>query len=177
MSSSKQPAFITVAMAEILLVQNQLKEAAGMIKELEQRFPDDQRVQRLKQRLQQRERSGDLVQTSEVQTGKDSVVLKLDSSLLNIRWELTPESLALAKKQVRYSGKNILRLFTASPGPRGVRTAVQDFVLNYDCASMTVSGIPAMAVFAAAVGFLGHSGLFVPVGQAAPVSSFKESDQ
>ncbi|MBN2802157.1 MAG: tetratricopeptide repeat protein [Deltaproteobacteria bacterium] len=172
MNTENESTFVTVAMAEILLTQNQLDKAEEMINTLYKISPDDERVILLKERLALKKSSDNEVFNKNTPLEKDSVALSLNSDSLLVDFELTDEGLAIAKRAVRYSGRAILRLFTAAPGPRGVRTSIRDFELTETCASFKVAGIPQKGVFAASVGFLGHSGLFVPMARALPVSNF-----
>ncbi len=174
MNKNSEGTFITVAMAEILLSQNQMSKAAKMIKLLHKRNPFDARVEALKERLAKKKDTDEQIQKQVGATGKDRLELHLFPDNITVLFELTNNSLDIAKREVRYSGKAILRLFTAAPGPRGVRTTLKDFELEYNCASFKIAGLPKYAVYACSAGFLGHSGLYIPMIRAVPVSSFKK---
>jgi hypothetical protein len=161
--------YTTAAMAEILLSQDMLRDAEAVIATLEKEHPGDQRVQLLRQRLNDRQGGGEPVQRPEEPMGTDRLTMALDRTQLQVSWELSDDGLALARRQVRYSGQTILRLFIAQPGPRGVRTLTRDFDLAHHCGSCTFSGMPALAAFTAAIGFLGRNGHFVPMARAVPV--------
>jgi hypothetical protein len=85
---------------------------------------------------------------------------------------MTEQGLDIAKKRVRYSGSTIVRLFTAASGPRGVRTSLKDYTIDYSTGSMTITGISKRASYTAAVGFLGRNGAFVPMARALPIWNF-----
>jgi hypothetical protein len=157
-------------MAEILLLQDQLDEAQTVIETLEQRSPQDPRVVALRARLDRRRGIGDPVQSAVAPTGVDQISLAPVDGVLRIDWELTPDGLDLARRRVRYSGRTVIRLFTAAPGPRGVRTTVRDIEAQIPTGAMNLAGTPGWAVHTAAVGFLGHNGEFVPMARALPLS-------
>lgn len=163
--------FETVAMAQILLDQNLLEEAAEMIARLASVGSEDPRTGILLARL--REMSGTLVEQrrAEARRGIDFVELRRDEVDLEATWELTDEGLAIARRRVRFSGTPILRLFTAAAGPRGVRKTYNDLELEELMASRPLPGLPRPAVHVAAVGFLGRNGAFVPLASCAPVST------
>lgn len=165
--------FTTVAMAEILLVQDLIQEASTVIDGLEKKHPNDPRVAALRMRMRERMGKGEAIQTPVEPRGLDRLVLNLVDQGIVMEWELTDDSLALAKRKVRYSGVSIVRLFTAAVGPRGVRTTSRDFEVISSVAQLMVSGIPFPAVHTAAIGFLGHSGLFVPMARSPLVVSGK----
>lgn len=162
--------FTTVAMAEILMIQDLIKEASEVIERLELLHPDDERVKALRQRMSQKMGLGLKSQTPVPPQNSDRIALQFNDDLLQIEWELTPEGLDLAKRTVRYSGHSIVRLFSAAPGPRGVRTSVRDLFLELEVGRQEVCGTVRDAVHTAAVGFLGRNGAFIPMARALPIS-------
>ncbi|MBN2715352.1 MAG: hypothetical protein JXX14_05825 [Deltaproteobacteria bacterium] len=162
--------FTTVAMAEILMVQDLVKEASEVIARLEQTHPDDERVKALRRRMSQKMGMGLKSQCPAVEKGFDRIHLHFSDDTLHIEWELTDDGLALAKRTVRYSGFSIVRLFSAVPGPRGVRTSVRDLILELNTGQQDISGTAKGAVHTAAVGFLGRNGAFVPMARALPIT-------
>ena len=162
--------FDTVAMAEILMVQDLVKEASAVIARLEKEHPEDDRVKALRKRMSQRMGLGLKSQIPVPAKGEDRVSLAWVDETLRVEWELTPEGLDLAKRTVRYSGFSIIRLFTAAPGPRGVRTMVRDLFLDLETGQLEISGTIGGAVHTAAIGFLGRNGAFVPMARALPVT-------
>ncbi|MBN2341804.1 MAG: hypothetical protein JXX29_10660 [Deltaproteobacteria bacterium] len=165
--------FTTVAMAEILMVQDLIKEASEVISRLEQQHPDDERVKALRKRMSEKMGLGMPEQHPSAARGIDRIELFFTEGSLCMEWELTDEGLALAKRVVRYSGHTIIRLFTAAPGPRGVRTTIQDIAIELAVGQQEISGTATGAVFTAAIGFLGRNGAFVPMARALPVSGKK----
>ena len=162
--------FTTVAMAEILMVQDLVKEASKVIARLEEKHPDNERVKALRERMSQKMGLGLKSQSPVPAVGKDRIKLSFLNDALHIEWELTKAGLDLAKRTVRYSGHTIIRLFTAAPGPRGVRTTVRDLFLDLEIGCQDISGTAKGAVHTAAVGFLGRNGAFVPMARALSAS-------
>ena len=169
-NDSSDVPFTTVAMAEILMVQDLVKEASEVIARLEIQHPDDERVRELRKRMSQKMGLGLKPQVPATASHLDRIMLQFKEDILHIEWELTPSGLDLAKRTVRYSGNSIIRLFSAAPGPRGVRTTVRDLFLELNVGSQEISGTARGAVHTAAVGFLGRNGAFVPMARALPVS-------
>ena len=162
--------FVTAAMAEILLGQDLVREAAEMIERLARSHPEDPRVERLRSRLAERLARGEAVQVPIPEMGLDRVALALEDGALRATWELSDAGLAIAKRRVRYSGHAVVRLFTAAVGPRGVRKALADLEIKHRAGRVDLGGMPRPAVHVAAVGFLGRNGAFVPLARSAPTS-------
>jgi hypothetical protein len=99
----------------------------------------------------------------------DFISLKLSLKTLHMAWEVKEESIALAKRKVRYAGQCIVRLFSAVPGPRGVRTSTKDISVDAGAAQIELEGLPCPAVHVAAVGFLSKTGEFVPLAESESV--------
>ncbi len=155
--------FVTVSMADILLDQQLVDQAAEIIKQLKEKAPLNKRVVALEKRLLEIIEQGPQVQLPLAPTDSNWVTLIKEATSLEIKWEITENGLASAKRMVRYSGHNILRLFSAVPGQRGVRKSTRDIELDHLAARMVLSGLPYPGVFVAAVGFLGNTGEFVPL--------------
>jgi len=170
-SDAPGPTFHTVTMAEILLGQDLITEAAEVLEQLEQENAEDPRVRKLGIRIADRQKAGISDQHPIKESGADMVSLELNERAILITWELTDDGLALAKRRVRFSGNQILRLFTASGGPRGVRKSTRDFELTHRAAIMSLDGAPTPSVHVAAVGFLGLNGAFVPLASSPPLRS------
>lgn len=163
------PPFATVAMAEILLAQDLWQEAQAVLDVLLEQQPADPRVVDLRQRLEQRSRLGDIEQEPVTAAGEDRIALELDDKGLRVTWELTAGGLEIARRAVRYSGRSIVRLFTAIAGPRGVRTGIRDIELDLEAGWIALPGVPLPAVYTAAVGFLCRNGVFVPLSRSETV--------
>jgi hypothetical protein len=123
----------------------------------------------LRQRLERRSRLGEIEQAQVTAAGEDRVILELDDQGLQVTWELTADGLAIARRAVRYSGRPIVRLFTAVAGPRGVRTGTRDIELDLEAGQIALPDVPLPAVYTAAVGFLGQNGAFLPLSRSATV--------
>jgi hypothetical protein len=162
--------FTTAAMAEILLGQDLVREAAEVIERLERTHGGDPRVERLRNRLGERLARGEAVQVPIPELGADRVALTVEGGALRATWELSDAGLAIAKRRVRYSGHAVVRLFTAAVGPRGVRKALVDFEIKHKAGRVDLGGLPRPAVHVAAVGFLGRNGAFVPLARSVPAS-------
>lgn len=163
----KELVFVTASMAEILLSQNLVPETEAVIRQLQKSDPGNPRVQALAERLRQIKESPTVEQKTLSAAARDEISLRSEQAELAIRWGLTPEGLRLARAHARYSGRSIVRLFTAAPGPRGVRTGTRDTALQHDAGEMTIRGLPRPAVHVAAVGYLANTGLFVPLARSA----------
>ncbi len=170
MSNSHSPVlpFYTVAMAEILLIQDLLEDASHVLERLLETSPDDDRVKKLAARIWERKNLGELEQRPMEEVGHDNIELDLNGETLDVLWELTDDGLAIARRKVRYSGHAIVRLFTAATGPRGVRTTTRDLAIEHTTAGVSLGGFPRSAVHVAAVGFLGRNGAFVPLARSLP---------
>ncbi len=155
--------FVTVSMAEILLDQELVVDAGKVIEQLLEKAPANPRILALDQRLKDILKQGPLVQVPIAPKDSNSVTIEKNDTLLKLEWEVTENGLAFAKRVVRYSGQTILRLFSAVPGPRGVRTSTRDIELDHLSAEMSLLGLPYPGVFVAAVGYLGNTGEFVPL--------------
>lgn len=161
--------FATVSMAEILLAQDLWEEAAAVVDVLSRSEPIDPRVPELRRRLEQRSSQGEIEQRPVDPAGEDRVALELADGRLRLSWELTREGVELARRAVRYSGREIVRLFTAIAGPRGVRTGTRDLPLSLPAGRVELLGVPRAAVYVAAVGYLGLNGVFVPLARSETV--------
>jgi hypothetical protein len=155
--------FATVTLAQILLGQDLLDEARQMIEQLERRRPDDPRVAALAARARRRLEQGEIEQRSAASEGRDRIALALAEGALEISWELTDAGAALGRRIVRYSGHEVVRLFTALAGPRGVRRHSRDIELDHRAGRLELFGVPRGGVFVAALGFRGLNGVFVPL--------------
>jgi hypothetical protein len=165
------PPFATVTMAQILLGQDMVEEATRIIAQLLEDHRDDPRTAALLARLKERAGRPEPEQVAMTGRGIDSMTLVSGSGVLRAEWELTEDGLGIARRRVRYSGQAIVRLFTAAPGPRGVRTATRDIEIGPGAAALDLAGLPRPAVHVAAVGFLGRNGAFVPLSRSMPVTS------
>jgi hypothetical protein len=163
----KDLVFVTISMAEILLSQNLVSETRRVLEELRKSDPENPRVIALAERLKQVSGAPPLEQTEVTTAGLDAVELFAGSDQVTLKWELTPEGLAIARQRAQYSGRNIARIFTAVPGPRGVRTGTRDIELLYIAGEAVLRGLPRPAVHVAAVGFLANTGVFVPLARSA----------
>lgn len=163
------PPFATVAMVEILLAQDLWQEARAVLDVLVERQPADPRVADLRRRLERRSQVGEIEQEQVTAAGEDRVALELDDQGLRVTWELTARGLEIARRAVKYSGRSIVRLFTAIAGPRGVRTQTRDIELDLEAGRIALPGVPLPAVYTAAVGFLGRNGAFVPLSRSETV--------
>lgn len=160
--------FPTIAMAEILLGQKMLGDARRIVEDLLSRDPQNSRVLALSKRL--KELCREIEPTPIEPRGRDSVALAKADSTLSVTWELTDQGLELARRKARYSGQPILRLFSAIPGPRGVRTSTRDMEIKLPAASLILPGLPTTAVHVASVGYLANTGEYVPLAQSDPLS-------
>lgn len=164
-SSDDDRVFATAAMAEILLSQNLLDQARQVVDELGETEPENPRIPELKRRIEElAHRSGHDTAVLEP-IGRDSISLELSDGALRVYWELTEKGLGLARHKAKYSGVPIVRLFTASVGPRGVRTGSRDHEIDKLCARRDFYGMPRPATHVAAVGFLANTGEFVPMAR------------
>lgn len=157
--------FATVSMAEILLTQNLVEQSRRVLARLPQSARSDPRVVALRQRLEEIGTRVTLDQIPLPPAGRDSVRLEFAERAMRLEFELTADGLALAKRKARFGGRNVLRLFTAHMGPRGVRTTTRDIELQHLCARLELLGTPRPAVHVAAVGYLAHTGEFVPLAR------------
>ena len=155
--------YVTIAMAEILLGQSLVDEAGRVVEKLRAQHGNDERVKALCERIEAMSKQAEPVAVEPA--GKDSVKLSLEGKSIRARWEVTDNGLALAKNKARYSGHSVLRLFSAVPGPRGVRTSFQDIEVSANSAQMELKGLPCPAVHVAAVGYLSNTGEFVPLAE------------
>jgi len=161
------PTFATLAMAEILLGQELLAEAREVLAEVARVSPDEPRLAALGLRCDELARqSGELVGIA--LEGRDRVLLSLVDGTLAVEWEATAAGLELARRVARYSGQTTVRIFSAALGPRGVRCTVKDVPARRDAGRIRLAGLARPAVHVAAVGFLAHSGRFVPLAGSGP---------
>jgi hypothetical protein len=163
-TSSEIP-FATVTMAEILLGQDMIAEAAEVIDRLVDERGDDARVVELLERIRERSAQGEVSQDSIARKMVDHIEIESRDGVLRISFELTDQGLAMARRKVRYSGHSIVRLFTASTGPRGVRKNTRDIEILHPAAQFDIHGLPRSSVHVAAIGFLGRNGAFVPLAR------------
>jgi len=163
-TSSEIP-FATVTMAEILLGQDMIAEAAEVIDRLSDERGDDARVGELLERVRERSAQGEVSQKSIPRKMVDRIEIGSMDGVLRISFELTDRGLAIARRKVRYSGHSIVRLFTASTGPRGVRKNTRDIEILHPAAQLDIHGLPRSSVHVAAIGFLGRNGAFVPLAR------------
>jgi hypothetical protein len=166
--------FVTTAMAEILLSQHMLTEARRVIEQLLENEPENPRHIALEHRLQSMVRHGEREPKPIPSRDQDFIALKLSPNTLQMDWELKEESIALAQRKARYAGQNIVRLFSAVPGPRGVRTSTRDITIGVGAAHIEITGLPCPAVHVAATGFLSKTGEFVPLAQSEPIVASDE---
>ncbi len=159
--------YVTVSMAEILLAQNMVQEAGRVIAKLKKTEPDNPRIAELATRLEEMKELKSSIIPSPPSCGIDRVFLFVINSGLGVEWELTETGLAIAKRAAKYSGRPVVRLFTATAGPRGVRTQLRDLDLPSLIGSTVVPGMPRSSVHVAAVGYLANTGLFVSSAQSA----------
>lgn len=157
--------FFTVAMAEILLDQDMIAEAAEVIDRLVEEQGSDARVLELLQRVRDRLAQGEVSQDSIARKMVDRIEIDSSNGMLRISFEVTDQGLAIARRKVRYSGHSIVRLFTASAGPRGVRKNTRDIEILHPAAQFDIHGLPKSSVHVAAIGFLGRNGAFVPLAR------------
>jgi hypothetical protein len=162
------PEFVTVAMAEILLDQALVEEARKVIEELRTARGDDPKVLGLVERLEATGRPAEPIPVTPL--GRDRSSLTEHNGVLTAEWELTEGGLALARRRARYSGVRIIRLFSAAPGPRGVRSATRDTEVALLAGRLELRGLPRPAVHVLAVGFLSHTGQFVPLARSEPLT-------
>jgi hypothetical protein len=153
--------FATYAMVEILLGQNLFQDAAKVLRQLERTHGHTPYIQDLKARIKLL--SHPPLPVAIEHQGENRVRLTDLDSHMHIEWELTGEGLEMAHRIAKYSGRAIVRLFTAAPGRRGVRTSYQDWDAAPLAAELMLVGLPRPAVFVAAAGFLCNTGEFVPL--------------
>jgi hypothetical protein len=162
--------FVTVSMAEILLSQNLVTETEKVVLQLQKSDPENPKVIELAKRLQSVKGSPVDDQIPADPRGRDDVKVTYREAALHLAWELTDEGVAVARARARYSGSRIVRLLTASPGHRGVRTMIRDIHIRPSAGRIALRGLPAPAVYVAAVGYLANTGLFVPMARSAPLT-------
>ena len=164
-TENENQVFATISMAEILLAQNMLLETRKVVRELLKSDPDNPRIIALFERLEEVER-GELPRPVALpEKGSDHVALFQDNRAIRISFEITEKGMAIAKRTARYMGRPIVRVFTASPGPRGVRTATRDIDVSVGAAAVNLFGMQRPAVHVAAVGYLANTGTFVAMSR------------
>ena len=170
--SGDKDMFATAAMAEILLAQGLLDEARAAIDEAAGQTPDDPRIAQLRSRLALLVAVGeDGGQRSEKPRGMDRIdLLEDEGGTVTVHWEITDDGRELARRRARFSGVDILRLFTAAPGPRGVRTTTRDTALEFPTGNLKMVGLPGPATHVCAIGFLANTGEFVPLARSVALS-------
>jgi hypothetical protein len=156
-------------MAEILLAQDLWQDAAFVVEQIGARSPDDPRLDLLRRRIEERAALGEIDETPLPATGEDRMSLATDGRGLVLSWELTRNGIEIARRAARFSGRRIVRLFTAAVGPRGVRTGTRDIEVSLDAGQLVLKGVVDRAVHVAAAGFLARSGVFVPLARSLPV--------
>jgi hypothetical protein len=166
--------FVTTAMAEILLNQHMLAEARRIIEQLLENEPENPRHVALNHRLHAMVHHGEREPKPIPSSDRDFVILKRRSDTLQMEWELKEESIALAQRKARYAGQNVVRLFSAVPGPRGVRTSTRDITIGVGAAHVEMTGLPCPAVHVAAAGFLSKTGEFIPLAESETVVTSDE---
>jgi hypothetical protein len=166
----KDEVFATPAMADILLGQNLIDEARRVIERLHLADPANPRVVCLEQRLEELQSRPLAEQLVLRPSGADSVSIEMAGKAVRVFFEITDEGIALARRKAQYSGTSVLRLFTAAPGPRGVRISMRDEEIRHPSGRIDLPGLPRPAVHVAAVGFLANTGEFVPLAQSKPLS-------
>ena len=154
-------------MVEILLGQNLIHDAKKIINQLAVEQGETPRICELRERLRAVSNPPDPTPTEP--QGKNQIRLVDQLPNLIVEWEITPAGLELGKRVAKYSGHGIVRLFTASPGPRGVRTSYQDIPADPAAAKVILPGLPKLAVHVAAVGFLCNTGEFIPLLRTEPL--------
>ena len=168
----KKTMYATASMAEVFLSQNLVSEAAKVISALLEADPNNPRTQALALRLEEMRRAAPSVLPAPTDTGIDRVHLNTESTGIGLEWELTKEGLAMAERAVRYSGRPIIRLFTAAAGPRGVRTQLRDIEVQDLIGRTILYGLPRPSVHTAAVGYLANTGVFVSAAQSPSLKVF-----
>ena len=162
--------FATSQMAEILIEQNLIDEARALIDRLIEKDPNDPRAISLASRIDEISSGCDAEQIATAPTGKGFVSLDCQKNTLCVSWEMTEHELAIARRKVGYSGRTVLRFFSAVSKPRGVRTALRDIEIKHLTAQLSLPGLPRPAVYLAAVGFACNTGEFVPVARSTPLA-------
>jgi hypothetical protein len=161
----KSSMYATASMAEILLSQNLVSQARKVIETLQEKEPDNPRTAALVLRLEEMLRGAFAESSPPAPMSIDRVALCKEDMGLGLEWELTDGGLRIAKQAARYSGRPIVRLFTASAGPRGVRTQLRDIDISALLGKTILFGLPRPAVHVAAVGYLANTGVFVSSAQ------------
>jgi hypothetical protein len=159
--------FATLAMAEILLAQDLWAEAEDALDAFAKRHPRDPRIAEIGRRIAARAADGAAEEVALEPRGVDRVCIGVAGASLRVEWEVTGDGIAMARRAVGYSGTTVLRLFSASRGPRGVRCTTRDLGVASPSARVDLPGLHRPAVHVAAVGFLGNNGRFVPVARSA----------
>lgn len=164
-NTPKSSIYATASMAEILLSQNLISQAEKVIATLQETEPDNPRTAALVLRLEEMLRGASADSPTPPPEGVDRVSLHKEDTGIGLEWELTDGGLRIAKQAARYSGRPIVRLFTASAGPRGVRTQLRDIDISALLGKTTLFGMPRPAVHVAAIGYLANTGIFVSSAQ------------
>jgi hypothetical protein len=164
-NSNKDSHFVTVSMAEILLAQNMVSDTRKVIRSLLEIEPNNPRVLALVQRLDE-VTQGEAQKLERIpEHGVDRIHLTRRDAAVVVAYEITDRGIAIAKSAARYSGRMVVRIFTAAPGPRGVRTVTRDFDVAVGAAALPLLGMQRPAVHVASVGYLANTGTFVPLAQ------------
>ncbi|MCU0663934.1 MAG: tetratricopeptide repeat protein [Myxococcota bacterium] len=166
---SQSDLFATVSMAEILLAQNLVDQARRVLFHLPSEHEVEPRIAALRERLAEIGTRHTLDQVPQPSQGRDRVAVEFTNRTMRIDFEVTDEGVALARRKTRFAGRSVLRLFTAHIGPRGVRTTTRDIDLQMPSARLELLGTPRPAVHVAAVGYLAHTGEFVPLSSSSPL--------
>lgn len=164
-SSNENQIFATVSMAEILLAQNMLLETRMVVEELLKSDPHNPRIIALFDRLQEVEKGELPKPVALAEMGMERIELSQDNRAMKIAFEITEKGMTIAKRSARYMGRPVVRIFTASPGPRGVRTVTRDIDVSIGAAAFNLFGMQRPAVHVAAVGYLANTGVFVAMSR------------
>ena len=163
--NGKHPPFITISMGEILLAQNMLADTRKVVRHLQVQEPDNPRVKALAKRLKEVEKGESQRPSILPREGIDRIALAEKEGAVAVVFEITEKGMAIAKRTARYSGRAVVRIFTAAPGPRGVRTVTRDLDVEQGAASIPLFGLQRPAVHVASVGYLANTGMFVSLAQ------------
>ena len=170
--TAKKTMYATASMAEVFLSQNLVSEAQKVIAALQETDPSNPRLPALVLRLEEMRRSTPSVLPPPAAAGVDRVALIAETTGIGLEWEITEAGLAMAERAVRYSGRTIVRLFTAAAGPRGVRTQLRDIDVQELIGRTILYGLPRPSVHTAAVGYLANTGVFVSAAQSPSLKVF-----
>lgn len=154
-------------MVEILLRQHLLYDARLVLDQLKAREGETPELCSLYIRLDAMAKQTEPIAVAPL--GSDRVHLSDVDPCLRIEWEVTDMGLDIARRAAKYSGKTIVRLFSAFLGPRGVRTSSRDIDAIQAAARIDIAGLVRPAVHVAAAGFLCNTGEFIPIARTDPL--------